>query len=935
MWLGVLGPMVVRPREQPVAVGASKQRVVLASLIARRNQRVAVETLVDEVWRHSPPLSAVENVRTYIRELRRSLGQESARVVTRPGGYLLELADQDLDAMVYADGARTAQLAMQGGQYAIAVEQFDRALSLWRGAALEDVPTGRLLSAYADALARSRLDATESWLTARLAIEDGSARAELRQFVADHPIRQSAWCLLIGALDDAGDTEAALAMIGHARQALDDVGVLPGAQLQALHRDVLRGSRPTTRAPLRPSQLPAPVRGFTGRAAELARLDGVVAQLSEPAESSAVVALTGMGGVGKTALALHWADRVRPRFPDGHLYLDLRGFAPGGTPLHPSEGVRHFLEALGVPSTRLPPGFDAQTSLYRSLMADRRFLVVLDNARDSEHVRPLLPGSGSSLVLVTSRNRLTGLTVREGALPLTVEVLPPAASRDLLGQRATVTRLVTEPAAVDKIVTSCGGLPLALSIVAARVAASPDQSLVSISRDLEGRSSEDGDATLDALDGGDDPSSVRSVLSWSYARLEPQEATLLRLLSRHPGPDIDLAAAASLAGRPTAQVRRLLSQLCSVSLLVEHSPKRYGCHDLVRAYAAERAQDDIPAELVAADRRLLDHYLHTADLGDRLLAPTREREAIQPAAQGVVPVALDTQASALSWFDAEWRNLLSLCRAAATNSGVAEFTVRLAFATFTYLSRRARWTEQAESQELALGILLRTGQPSEADVVRRLLARAFIQLDRHAEARQLLERVLAHADQSGDVSAQAYAHFTLGWSYEQQGEHPAALRHAEIAVELRRPAGNHALLGTALNAAGWCLAQVGDHRQAIARCQEAIAIHIACENLTGQASSLDSLGYAQHLAGDQLAALDSLQRAVHLFEKLDADYNTTRALRHLAATYDALGMTSSADAHRKRALNTLEQLDHPDAIDVRKELGLSQPLDDVGPRPSR
>jgi hypothetical protein len=422
------------------------------------------------------------------------------------------------------------------------------------------------------------------------------------------------------------------------RRLADELGVDPGADLKHLELTILRGDERQVTSPgagprltdPRPAQLPADLPSFTSRGDELAALDAILARTTDP-PTAAVISLSGTAGVGKTALALHWAHRVADRFPDGQLYVDLRGFDPTGSAMSPDEAIRGFLDAVGVTARCIPASLDARAGRYRSLLAGRRMLVVLDNARDTDQVCPLLPGAPGCLVLVTSRNQLTSLVAKEGAHPVTLDLLAPDEALQLLTRRLGPARVAGELDAAEDIIASCARLPLALSIVAARAASHPTFRLADLAADLRSRHN-----GLDAFDGGEPVTDARALFSWSYHALSDPAARLFRLLGLHPGPDIGNLAAASLAGIPVARARSLLAQLTRAHLVTERAPGRYAFHDLLRTYAAELARAvDGDAERRAARQRMFDHYLHTSHAAGRLLDAPREPslpDGAQPAA---------------------------------------------------------------------------------------------------------------------------------------------------------------------------------------------------------------------------------------------------------------------------------------------------------------
>jgi NB-ARC domain/TIR domain len=368
----------------------------------------------------------------------------------------------------------------------------------------------------------------------------------------------------------------------------------------------------------RPQQLPAAVSHFAGRVEELAMLTGLLRDRADTGGTVVISVIGGTAGVGKTALMVYWAHQVAKRFPDGQLYINLRGFDPSGSVVDSAEAVRRFLDALQVPPDRIPVDLDAQVALYRSQLAGKRMLVVLDNARDSGQVRPLLPGAPTCLVLVTSRSQLTSLIAADGAHPITLDLLTDDEARQLLARRLGADRVAAEPHAVAEIIIRCAHLPLALTLVAARAAVQSHLGLWLLVDELR-----DTQHLWQTLTGDDPTTNVRVVFSWSYQALSRDAARLFRLLGLHPGPDLAASAAASLAGVAASDVRRLLAELTRASLLVEHTPGRYTFHDLLRAYAADLVHTtDSDEQRHAATQRMLDHYRDTAYTAARLLNPT-------------------------------------------------------------------------------------------------------------------------------------------------------------------------------------------------------------------------------------------------------------------------------------------------------------------------
>ena len=680
----------------------------------------------------------------------------------------------------------------------------------------------------------------------------------------------------------------------------------------------LAGPSSPGRQPTIPAQLPADVRAFTGRTAELAQLDALSART--PADDAAdttgvaIAVLSGTAGIGKTALAVHWAQRARHRFPDGQLYVNLRGFDPGSSPVPPAEVVRRFLDAFEVPPRQVPHGFEAQVGLYRSLMAGRRVLVVLDNARDAEQVRPLLPGTPGCLAIVTSRNRLSGL-VAETAYPVTLDLLTTAEARELLTHRLGPDRVATEPAAVDEIIAACARLPLALAVVAARAASHPTFGLAALAAELRAAR-----GSLDTFTGADPATDTRAVFSWSYLQLSPAAARLFRLLGLHPGPDLAVPAAASLAALAPSLVRPLLAELSDAHLVTEHVPGRYACHDLLRAYAAERARDTDPRDRRdAAVHRLLDHYVHTANAAARLLQPIREPLPLTPPAPGVTAEDLTELGPALAWFTAEHAVLLAVIGHTA-RTGEDVYTWQLASTLIDFLGWRGHWHDAVDTLDAALLAALRLGDPDKEALVRYLIAGPYIHLDRTADADTHLGLALELYQRCGNQTGQAHIHTSYSFMRERQGRLRDALEHTERARDLYRAAGHKQGQARALNNLGWDHAQLGDPERSLGYCQQALRAYEELGSSLGRARAWDSLGYAHQHLGHHTEAISCFRQALKLFRDLGNRWEEAVVLTHFGDAYDAAGDLESADTAWREGLVILEQLNHPDAEPLRTKL---------------
>jgi DNA-binding SARP family transcriptional activator len=919
----VLGPVRTWRDGQEIDLGGTGPRAVLGLLAIAGGYPVPRRELVTALWNGRPPPSAVNVIQTYVKRLRHSL--EPARPArTRStilpwigDGYALRDSTVDLDLTRFRRLVGVGLDAHRGGDLAQAAERLGEALSIWHGAPLADLA---FLAEHPDvvALAAERWAAVARYGEAMLDTGRASeAVSVLEAAVVAQPLDEAAHVRLVRAYRAAGRRgEAFDAYHAVRRRLVDELGVDPGRELVAVHADLLAEDRgPAPAAPLVvPAQLPADTAGFAGRADQLRRLDALLLDVS-PASSPLVICVAGTGGVGKTTLAVHWAHRVVARFPDGQLYVNLRGFGPSGSAMSATDAVRGFLAAIEVPPARIPAGLDAQVGLYRSLLSGRRMLIVLDNARDTEQVRPLLPAAPGCLALVTSRNELAGLATAGGAHPLRLEPLPVSEAGQLLERRLGAGRLAAEPAATGEIVDRCGGLPLALAIAAARAAARPRFPLAALASEL--RASRD---NLDGFAGGEQAADLRAAFSWSYQALTPTAARLFRLLSLHPGPDLTAPAAASLAGVPPARIRPLLAELTRAHLLDEPTPGRYALHDLLRAYATELVStvDDEP-DRRAARHRLLDHYLHTAHRGVQLMEPERRSLALAPAPPGTTPEELTDLGMARAWFAAERAVLLGAVAVAARHD-LDRYAWQLPWMLEVFLEWQGHWTDLVTTQTTAIRAGARLDDQRAQAHAHRVLVHAYGRLRRFDEARRHGQQAFALNVELGHPGGLAAIHRTLSWLLECQHRYGEGLHHDQRALELYRAAGNPAGEADALNAIGWSHALLGDHRLALQHCQQALAIFIDIDHTHGQANTWDSIGYAHHHLGDHEQAIRCYRTAIGLYRKLGNRYYGATTLVHLGESELAAGDAQAARATWARARDILDELGHPDAEPVRARL---------------
>jgi DNA-binding SARP family transcriptional activator/DNA-binding XRE family transcriptional regulator/Flp pilus assembly protein TadD len=931
--LQVLGPLAVRVNGIAVDPGSARPRALLGLLALTPNAPVPMDALIESAWGQWPPAGAAKLVQTHMSRLRQRLLRQpgsDARsghhlLVACHGGYQLTVTDDQLDLLEFRRCVERARRARSDGNMESASEWYREATDLWRGEPLADVASLRVEPAVI-ALERE-------WRNVVIEYADSDAvlgRHDrvvplLRQVTNADPLHEAAHARLMVALAGSGQAPEALAVFdGLRRRLADELGIDPDADLQELHRSILRGeivpsappaSRPNPAAREIPAQLPLDVRGFVGRGDEFARLDAILAAAGEQPASVVISAVSGTAGIGKTTLAVHWAHTVADRFPDGQLYVNLRGFDPSGSAMEPVEAVRGFLDALGVPPQRIPVGLQAHTALYRSLLAHRRVLVVLDNARDADQVRPLLPGAPGCLVVVTSRDRLSGLVAAEGAYPITLDLLSAVEGRELLRGRLGAARVDAEPRAVTEIIDACTRLPLALAVVAARAAAYPQFDLATLAAELR-----DAEGGLDALRTGDSATDVRVVFSWSYRTLSPQGAQLFRMLGLHPGPDIAAAAAASLVGIPLAQAPQVLAELARAHLVTERMPGRYVLHDLLRAFATELAHTVEPvAERQAAIHRMLDHYLHTADAADRLLFPHRDRITLPAVEPGTSAAPLADGKRALAWLTMEHPALLAAIEL-ASETGFDRHAWQLAWTVEDFFDWRGHWQDQAASQRIALEAALRLDDRSGQARVHRGLGRAYTQLCRYDDAHNHLCRALDLYVERNDRLGQASICSDITVVFEMQGRHHDGLRYAQRSFELYGVAGSRLGEARALNAIGWCHAQLGDYRHALIHCEQALTLQQEGGDRHGEAATWDSLGYIHYQLGDHRRAAACYQHALRLNRDLGSRYEEAKVLINLGDNLHAAGDPDAGSRAWRQALEICEQLDHPDADQARARL---------------
>lgn len=898
---------------------------MLGVLMLEPGRPVAAGRLIGLLWEDTPPPTARNTLQAILSRLRKALRDadgdvpDPSRLLTQGDGYSLLVQPETVDLHRFRVLVEQARAVDDPESRSAGLTA---ALELWRGPALADAADGAVRARLCDSLEELRFAALSDRIDADLAAgRHAELVEELCRLVAEYPLREQLHGQLMLSLYQCGRRADALDAYRRVRRLLvDELGIEPGPQLRTLEALIIadRGAPAGTgreAVPVVPAQLPPDLAGFVGRAEDLRRLDALLGG-GHTTTAPVICVVTGAAGVGKTTLAVHWAQLHRDRFADGQLYLNLRGFDPVGPPTSPAEAMPVLLQMLQVPAAQIPATLAAQVGVYRSVLARRQMLIVLDNVRDAEQARPLLPGVPGCVVVITSRSQLTSLVVSEGANPLPLDLLSADEARELLAHRLGAARVAAEPAAVNDLIARCARLPLALAIMAARAAMHPGFALAALAGDPGGPH-----AGLDEFDGGDHATRVRTVFSWSYQTLSPDAARLFRLLGLHPGPDIAAPAAASLAGAPPGQVRPLLAELARAHLITEHAPGRHSFHDLLRAYAAELAHShDRDVERRAATHRLLDHYLHTSHRAHCLLDPHCGPITVSPPQAGVTPENVVDHAHALTWLTAEHAVLVAATGHAATTVGFETHAWQLAWTLTQFFSKRGHWHDWATTHHGALDAARRQADRLGQAHTHRGLGGAHARLGQHDDAYAHFTQALRLFAELGEHTSQGRTHLGIGWLLARQHRHSEALSHARRALDLYRATGNQTGQANALNAVGWYHAQLGDHEQTLVHCGQALRLLQGAGDSRGEAGTWDSLGYAHHHLGHHRQAITCCQHGVDMYRKIGDRYNEADALTHLGEAHHATGDHQAAQDVWRQALAILTELGDPDADRLQAKL---------------
>jgi DNA-binding SARP family transcriptional activator/Tfp pilus assembly protein PilF len=930
MWFAILGPLLVRDGESQLDLPKGRQRVLLAALLVHAGRPVPAGVLAEVVWDGAPPPGAAVTLRSHVLRLRRVLGPRAGdRLVTRHPGYLLQAEEDEVDVLRFRCLCRDGSTALRDGAWAHAHRLLGEALGLWRAAPLVDVPSELLLRDEVPGLEALRLQAAEWRIDAALHLgRHDELIPELQVFAAQHPLRERFHAQLMLALYRSSRQAEALAAYQHARHALiEQVGAEPGRELRELHKRILAGD-PTLALPDSPSpavqsaqaapprQLPARVPQFTGREAELEVMTRLLDHASNGRQGTVLIsAIGGTAGVGKTALAIQWAHQVTEYFPDGQLYVNLRGYDPA-QPMPAADALARFLRVLGVPDRDIPPEGDERAARYRSLLAGKRILVVLDNAGSADQVRPLLPGTPTCTVAVTSRDALAGLVARDGATRLDLDLLPLQEAIDLL-RTLIGARVDAAPDAAAELADQCCRLPLALRVAAELAASHPGVPLAELTGELA-----DLHKRLDLLmAGGDHQTAVRAVFSWSYQHLGADAARAFRLLGLHPGPDFEPYAAAALTGMTVEQARQMLDLLARAHLIHSPSPGRYGLHDLLRAYARELAAACDGRERHDALTRLFDHYLGTAAAAMDALYPAERhwRPRIPPPASSVP--AISSLAAAQRWLDAQLATLVAVAVHAAEH-GWPSHTTQLADTLSRYLSYGSHYAEAVSIHSRAwIAARQSRDTAAEAAALNALGLVAFHQ-GRYRQATRHLEHALALFRQIEARNGQARALANLGVVSFLQGRYPQARRWWQQALAAHRENGDQTGEASMLGNLGLLDLRQGRYEEASARLQESLARARMTGNRAAESTALVNLGEVSLRQGAYQRATGQLEQALSLARANSDRNHETPALVRLGEACLRVGHREQAADYLQQALTLARQIgDREDEAEALNGLG--------------
>jgi DNA-binding SARP family transcriptional activator len=918
----ILGPLEFRSGEVWSGIGAPKWRALLATLLLQHGLVVSTERLIDELWGDDPPAKSANLIATYVHRLRGLIGDPDGRVlVTRSPGYQLVAGPGELDTACFSGLVAMGRKSLADGETARAIELLAEALDLFRGLPLADVPPTDLVITEAGRLAEARVAALGLRIEAE--IESGSAAGavgELLSLTADHPLREELWALLMRALCAAGRQAEALEAYERARKVIGaELGVDPGPSLRQLHQEILeadgrpvpRAAKPagpmvspspgqappivttTPRVPVLPSQLPADIPDFTGRADQVEYLCDLLRGGDAGTGAVMVALIAGAGGLGKTTLAVHVAHQLRTRFPDGQLYVNLRGASEA--PATPSEVLARFLRELAVDGDQIPVSEDERAALYRTRLAGRRMLIVLDDARDAAQARPLVPGSVSCGVLITSRGLLPDLV---GGHLVDLDVLDGVEARVLLARIVGAQRLDAEPDATDRVLAACARLPLAIRIAGVRLATRTRWTIAALADKLA-----DERRRIDEFKAGD--LAVRACFQVSFYSLpasrpgRPDPARAFRLLGLWNGPSISLPAASALLAEPEDRVADALEMLVDAHLLQSLDAERYRLHDLLRVYAAEKAvAEEAEQDRNEAVLRVLTWYLHTAEAAGRVISPQHARVPLGDGHLQRPPLVFTSLEPALDWCETARADLVAAASQAAS-SGLHEIAWKLPAAAMSFFYRRSHWADWVATHESGLDSARMLGDRlAEAWMLNNL--GMVLGLQRKEQAVGCFEEALAIYREIGDRPGQARAANNVAQACLRLSRFPEALEAARSSLVVQRQAGIRYGEGIALGNLGDACRELGRYGESTDHLERALVIFRELGDQHSEADSLSDLGDVYLTMGRLNDALSCLRASLAIWR--------THGERHgQAATLSRLGLATKHAGRPEEARELLSE----------------------------
>lgn len=895
-----MGPLEVRLDGQNMEIGGLKRRLVLATLLLNANRLVTFDRLIKAVWPIAPPRSAVANLYTYMAGLRSNLPSGKVRIRTRSSGYSIAVQPHEFDLHTFERLTAEAALLRAEGRQAEAADLLQRALALWRGEPLEDLSASPVWEASVSRLTEARLAAAEKRL--RLLVELGqyaTAISEAQILLHGHPFRERAWEQLMLALYHSGRRAEALQVYVDVRRRLvEEMGVEPGPELHRAHAEILAGEHlsddPMTATEVFPvCQLPPDIPDFSGRTGPVRELAGMLSGGHGTDTVPTTVVVMGPPGVGKSSLALHVAHTVRTAFPHGQLYADLAGTTH--FPREPSALLAEALRALGVTGTAIPKSLGERAALYRTRLADRRVLVVLDDAVNAAQVQPLLPATAGCAVLVTSRNRLAELP---GARPVVLDVLSAAEGRELIGRIVGADRTGREPEETDAIVHACGYLPLAIRIAGAKLAGRKTWALRVLRERLADES-----RRVSELQVGD--LGVRAGFETSMRMLPTDAARALRLLGMldaqtFPGWVID----ALLDRHPANDVLDTLldAHLLQLADVDETGQPRYRLHDLIRAYAREAAVTDPPQLRRTALTRVLGGWLALAEQAADRLPATVNRAVLGDATRWrlVSEVTNQLVAAPRYWFEAERRSLLTAVALAAEH-GLDGFAWELAACLVPYFDQLSLYEDWRCCHLRALSAVRAAGNRRGEAVLLRGLGQIDIYTDDYERAKRNFERSRELSREIGDRRGEAWAVAGLGTIDRLLDRYEEAVTHYLEALSAFAGTDERHLEAQIRNSIGAVRLAQGQPDEACGWLDEALRIAQSAGDDFRTATVLVNIGQFYMAGNEPLQALAHQQHALATMERIGDEQRVAYTLLNLGETHAALEETAKAVAAGDRA----------------------------------